>query len=372
MKREYKNVMTLSGLECSPLNVNAANVSSDDIMTNIAANNYDMDKILCIAGKGVKDHKEGWIIQGNNTFTALRTLVELARASKIGEAELIDSITNGEGIPICIVSECTELEIAELYDDNGIAKGITYPQVVKKARKYFEAGESQFKVALRLESNLQVLSPLKGDTILKVRDAKADRRVGKLKDSEYQKIIGEARYGIIQGIKAMSCNDVTVALCELKFNGETDYDVPEYMKDVSSNDFKKLSKAFEVDRSQLDMNGVRVYTVFELADGVTPEFQKAYTGIKARLFEKSKKPAGKSAVPMMSKAEIKAALEVAKSKHLQRILNVILRTDSVTKLSTLDNDLLKAESPKAKEKEVVKAAVKGESKIDVAALVAKK
>lgn len=345
MARIESNIFTLGNICHSSHNVNLCNVSSNEIYASILSNGYDTSKHLMIAGVGVPNHSIGETIQGNNRLTALLQAVALGKNNDMSEGDVLEFITGGLGLPVVTVENCSLEELADLYNDNGIGKSITYGQVVKKARKYFQAGLGQFDVALKLEHNLNVLSPLAGERLEKLSTAKSHLNNNIIKISEYKEILGKVRRGIIQGIKDMATNDVTVDLCCLKYEGYSELGLPEYMNGITMPDFKKLAKAYELDCKQVDGEGYPLYSWIEKCDGVTNEFEKAFSEVKTKYLKKSKQVQPEQKVRPMNIGELKKALETAKSKHLQRILNIILKNDTDTLLSTVDTELLSNEKP---------------------------
>ena len=193
--------------------------------------------------------------------------------------------------------------------------------------------------------NLNVLSPSTGERLEKLSTAKSHLNNNIIKISEYKEILGKVRRGIIQGIKDMATNDVTVDLCCLKYEGYSELGLPEYMNGVTMPDFKKLAKAYELDCKQVDGEGYPLYSWIEKCDGVTNEFEKALSEVKTKYLKKSKQLQPEQKARPMNIGELKKALETAKSKHLQRILNIILRNDADTLLSTVDIELLSSEKP---------------------------
>lgn len=332
--KTQNTTINISAIANSRHNVNSNDVSAFQLATDIANSGWLEGSRLTIAGERVSGHKKGECLQGNNRLHAIKFY--LVKKAKLTTEDLKAIGIDLENIPVTVITDANELEVAELYNDRGNDKTVDYPQLVKIARKYFQAGLVEADIAVKCRGIMQAVKPLVGDKLEKVQLAEKNVKANKITQKEFKKTLGDVRRGYTQAIKAWCSSDYLMSVLDFKYYGLNPNNLPESVKSFTNSDAKAIEKATAKDFNVIDGGGVKVHSAKELQAGETPKVLEAINTAIAKI---DKPKTDSKLAPMLKRSDIAQLKERAQSKTMQAILHIILGGESNHTLVTLDKEL---------------------------------
>ena len=196
------------------------------------------------------------VIQGHRRLQALR---EIERVDNSRFVELFGK----DGIPIKLVSDCTEADVIDLKLDHSDQQGLNDPyELQKSANMLFRIGRTEEQVASQLAGLIERFAPMASKVMLelkaiseKVEKAKTNKNAAAqiLAEREYRDRFFQYRRGFAQGLHNIyRCPNKVMQALYKKATGNNPEGVAEYLPNITTTTVTKLWKAHEADLKIMD------------------------------------------------------------------------------------------------------------------------
>lgn len=161
-------------------------------------------------------------------------------------------------IPVIVVTEATDAEIASLHIDHGSTKGLNRAEAFLAAFMLFIQGFSESRVANKLQTLFDALWPIKGDKLKEFKELLVQS------EAAYAAEYAKYRRGLTQAMKAFASCPIHV-MAQLQWH-ETSTLMPGFKesqmpaKALTHSQIKELEKAHDKDLKDTDASGMPRYS----------------------------------------------------------------------------------------------------------------